>query len=152
MASLANVRPGESFVFVFRVTGVDPVNGISLDLYGPRNQKAATAVIAPDGSMAGNLADDPRQIQVTRVTGFTPVSVGDILENERTGETMIVRWTEINPGGQVLWSSSVATNAPRYNAKGWSVVGHIDIEPTTITPSVVSGVVSIPAASVIGNA
>ena len=79
MATLADLVPGDQFLFACSVTAVDQVTGLSLGLYGPGRALAATAVISPAGVMSGQLAAAPDQVPVTIVTGFAPVSVGDVL-------------------------------------------------------------------------
>jgi hypothetical protein len=124
VATLADLRPGDQFLFATKVTSVD-ATGMGLALYGPGRVQAATAVIAPDGTMTGSLAAPPGQVPVTVVTGFTPVSAGDIMENGQTGETAVVRWSQIQADGTVLWSSSAAHRVV-YPAAGWTVISHVD--------------------------
>jgi len=125
MATLADLVPGDQFLFACSVTAVDQVTGLSLGLYGPGRALAATAVISPAGVMSGQLAAAPDQVPVTIVTGFAPVSVGDVLENT-AGETLVARWSQISPDGTVTWSSS-ADHRVIYPAAGWSVIGHVTL-------------------------
>jgi hypothetical protein len=125
MTTLADLTPGEQVLFAFAVTAVDPAAGISLGLYGPGRILAATAVIAPSGAMTGQLAAAPAQVPVTVVTGFTPVSVGDIMTSDTTGETMVCRWSQIGPDGTVTWSAAPGHQVI-YPARGWTVAGHAD--------------------------
>lgn len=126
MTTLAELQPGNQFLFACQVNTVDPTAGISLSLYGPGRVKAADATIAVDGSMSGTLAATPDQVPVNIVTGFVPVSVGDVLENDKSGDTAVCRWSQINPDGSVIWASSPAKRVV-YSSNGWSVVGHVDL-------------------------
>lgn len=125
MITLADVTPGTQFLFACQVTTVD-AQGTALDLYGPGRTLAAVAVIAPTGVMSGQLSAPPDQVPVTVVTGFAPVSVGDVLENQRTGETAVCRWSQISPDGTVQWASAAAHQVI-YPAQGWTVIGHADL-------------------------
>jgi hypothetical protein len=137
MATLANLRAGDQFIFVNLVKSVSVVDGIVLELYGPSNKKAADGLILPDGSITGHLTDDPRKIPVMVVTGFTPVSVGDILENAHTGETMVCRWSSINPAGKAFWSPA-SNGQPVYPTNNWSIIGHVDLSSTRADTTVQS--------------
>jgi hypothetical protein len=75
--------------------------------------------------MTGQLAAAPDQVPVTVVTGFTPVSVGDVLENGQTGETAVCRYSQITADGTVQWASA-ASHRVIYPAQGWTVIGHVD--------------------------
>ena len=127
MTVLSDLRARQLFLYVGRVTAVDAVNGMDLDLYGPSRTKTATAHIAIDGTMTGQLAAAPNETPVMVVTAnFAPISVGDILENVKTGETLVCRVSRISPKGVVMWSSSV-NGTVAYTADNWNVVGHIDL-------------------------
>lgn len=126
MTTLADLKTGDEFLFACQVTSVDPTAGTGLSLYGPGRAQAATAVIAPSGAMTGQLAAPANQVPVTVVTGFTPVSVGDVLANDRTGETMVCRWSAIGPDGSVTWSASLSAQVI-YPAAGFTVIGHVSL-------------------------
>ena len=126
MTTLADLQPGEQFLFACQVTAVDQVTGMSLSLFGPGRVEAATAVIAPNGAMTGQLAAPPDQVPVTIITGFAPVGMGDVMQSDSTGETMVARWSSIGPDGTVTWSSS-AHHAVIYPAYGWTNIGHVDL-------------------------
>jgi hypothetical protein len=81
-------------------------------------------VISPAGVMSGQLAAAPGQVPVTVVTGFAPVAVGDVLQNDRTGETLVARWSQIGPDGSVTWASA-AGHQVIYTAQGWTAIGHV---------------------------
>lgn len=125
MPALADLKAGDQFLFVAKVSAVDAA-GYHLDLFGPAAVIAGSAVIGPDGVMAGQLALPAAQVPVTVVTGLVPVAVGDVLENARTGETMVCRWSAVAPDGTVTWSPSVSHQVT-YPASGWTVIGHIDL-------------------------
>jgi len=124
MTSLADLRPGDQFLFACQVTTLDG-NGLGVALYGPARTEAATATISPAGVMSGQLAAPPDQVPVTLVTGFAPVSVGDVMENA-AGETLVARWSQISPDGTVTWSSS-ADHRVIYPAAGWTNIGHLTL-------------------------
>lgn len=125
MTTLADLVTGDQFLFACQVTSVDATAGIGLALYGPGRVQAAAAAISPAGVMSGQLAAAPDQVPVTLVTGFAPVSTGDVLQNGQTGETAVCRWSQIGGDGTVTWSSSV-DHRVIYPAAGWVVVGHVD--------------------------
>lgn len=124
MTTLADLVTGQEFLFIGQVTALDPVAGLTLSLFGPASALAGSAVIAPTGAMSGQLAAAPGQVPVTVVTGFAPVSVGDVLANNRTGETMVCRWSAIGPDGAVTWSSAPVPQVT-YPSAGWTVIGHV---------------------------
>ena len=126
MPTLADLAAGEQFLFACQVTSVDPAAGIGLTLYGPGRAQAATATIAPAGTMTGQLAAAPAQVPVTIVTGFAPISTGDVLENATTGETAVCRWSQIDPDGTVTWASAT-DHQVEYPAQGWTVISHVDL-------------------------
>jgi hypothetical protein len=125
VTTLADLQPGDEFLFACQVTSLDPTAGLGLALYGPGRVEAATAVIAPTGVMTGQLAAAPAQVPVTVITGFAPVTVGDILVNDATGETMLCRWSQIGPDGTVTWAAAPGHQVI-YPARGWTVAGHAD--------------------------
>lgn len=126
MTTLADLRPGDEFLFACQVTALDQVTGLSLSLFGPASALAGSAVISPAGVMSGQLAAAPGQVPVTVVTGFAPVSVGDVMQNDRTGETLVARWSQIGPDGSVTWASA-AGHQVVYTGQGWTVIGHVTL-------------------------
>jgi hypothetical protein len=124
MTTLADLAAGDEFLFIGQVTALDPVAGLSLSLFGPASAMAGSAVIAPSGVMSGQLAAAPNEVPVTLVTGFAPVAVGDVLQNDRTGETLVARWSQIGPDGSVTWASA-AGHEVVYSGQGWTAVGHV---------------------------
>jgi hypothetical protein len=123
VTTLAAVKPGDQFLFVCQVTALDATTGIGLSLYGPGRDLAATATIGPDGAMAGQLAMTPDQISVNTITGYTPISAGDVLTRDGSGDTFVCRWAQISEDGSVLWSAS-PNHAVVYPAAGWTIIGH----------------------------
>ena len=124
MTTLADLVTGDEFLFIGQVTALDPVAGLTLSLFGPASALAGSAVIAPTGVMSGQLAAAPGQVPVTVVTGFAPVAVGDVMQNDRTGETMVARWSQIDPNGAVTWASA-ASHQVVYSGQGWTTIGHV---------------------------
>jgi hypothetical protein len=125
MTMLADLLPGDQFLFACQVTSLDAQAGMGLALYGPDRTIAASSVISPAGVMSGQLAAPADQVPVTVVTGFAPVSVGDVMESEATGETYVARWSQIEADGAVTWSSS-ADHRVIYPAAGWANIGHVN--------------------------
>lgn len=125
MATLADVRRGDVFLAGLRCSAADQAAGLTLGLYGPHRDKMADAQITPAGVITGQLAAAPGLIPVQLVTGYAPVSVGDVLQSS-TGETMVCQWTQAGPDGTVLWSSSAGHHVV-YPAAGWTVAGHVDL-------------------------
>ncbi len=130
MTTLSAVRRGDVFLAGFRCTAADQVAGLTLGLYGPHRDKMADVQIDPGGTITGTLAAAADLIPVQLVTGFAPVSVGDVLQSA-AGETMVCQWTRIGPDGTVLWSSSAGHHVV-YPAAGWQIIGHVDL-PVTLT-------------------
>jgi hypothetical protein len=126
MTTLADLAPGEQFLMACQVVTIDPVIGMTLSLFGPASAQAGTAVIAPSGAMTGQLMTTPSQVPVDIVTGLAPTTVGDVLTNDTTGETVVCRWSQITPGGQSVWSSS-ADHLVVYASSGWTVIGHVSL-------------------------
>ena len=125
MTTLADVRRGDVFLAGARCSAVDAVAGLTLGLYGPGRDKMADVQVTPAGAVTGQLAAAPNLIPVQLVTGFAPVSVGDVMQSA-AGETVVCQWTRIGPDGAVLWSSSAGHHVV-YPAAGWQVVGHVDL-------------------------
>jgi hypothetical protein len=126
VTTLADVRRGDVFLTGVRCSAADQAAGLTLGLYGPHRDKMADAQITPAGVITGQLAAAPALIPVQLVTGLAPLSAGEVLENAQTGETAVVRYSQIQPDGTVVWSSSVAHRVI-YPAAGWTVVGHVDL-------------------------
>ncbi len=126
MTSLADVRRGDVFLVGVKCTDADLLLGLTVALYGPHRDKMADGQIAPGGQITGALVTTPDQIPVQLVTGLVPVSVGDILQNGVSGETLVCMWSHINLDGSVLWSSA-ASHAVVYPVAGWIVIGHVDL-------------------------
>lgn len=124
MTTLADLSAGSQFLFVAVISSVDDA-GYHLDLFGPAANAAGTAVIGPDGTMTGALTVPAAQVPVTVTTGQAPVSVGDVMESQSSGETVVCRWSQVGADGTVTWASA-ATPVVVYPAAGWAVIGHID--------------------------
>lgn len=124
MTTLGALTAGEEFLFACQVVSNDPVNGLSLTLYGPARQQAGTASISTTGVMSGQLAAPLDQTPVTTVTGYAPVAVGDLMQSDATGETMVARWSDISADGTVMWSAAVDHRVV-YPAAGWTNIGHV---------------------------
>jgi hypothetical protein len=60
------------------------------------------------------------------VTQFAAVSVGDVLSNDASGETVVVRWVTVQSDGSYLWSPAPSGGVV-YKTAGWTIVGHISL-------------------------
>lgn len=132
MTTLADVQVNQQFPFVSQVQALDATAGITLGLFGSQHQQIATITIAPDGTVAGTMQIAPADVPVTIIQGFNLVAAGDILANDKTGETMVCRWAVTQNDGSVIWGASTDKQVS-YSADGWTTVGHID--PNTLTTS-----------------
>jgi hypothetical protein len=125
MTTLSDLTPGQAFMFVAQVTAIDAA-GTHLSLFGPASAAGGSALMAPGGALSGQLTTAPAQIPVTVVTQFATVSVGDVLSNNASGETMVARSVTVTPGGSYQWSSSPAGGVV-YKTDGWTVIGHVSL-------------------------
>ena len=125
MTTLADLPPGDQFLFVGLITAIDS-SGFHMTLYGPESAAAATALIDTNGVMTGQLEAPANQAAVTVVTGFAPLSVGDVVVSDRTGETVVVRSAWITHDGVSMWSSTADAKVA-YPATGWTVIGHVSL-------------------------
>lgn len=123
--TLASLTAGQTVLFVADVSAIDGA-GFHIDLYGPDRALAGTVVIGLDGTFSGGLAAAPADVPVTVVTGFTPVSEGDVLSSDATGETMVARAVRVDASGTYLWSSSPDFKVA-YPATGWTILSHVDL-------------------------
>jgi hypothetical protein len=125
MTTLADLTPGQAFMFVAEVTAIDGA-GTHLSLFGPASAAGGSALMAPGGALSGQLTTAPAQIPVTVVTQFAAVSVGDVLSNNASGETVVVRAVAVTADGSYQWSSSPSGGVV-YKTAGWTVVGHVSL-------------------------
>jgi hypothetical protein len=125
VATLADLAAGQAFMFLSVVTSIDTA-GTHLSLFGPASAAGGNALIAPDGSMTGQLTSPPAQIPVTLASQFTAVSAGDVLANNRTGETMVVRTVAVASDGSYRWSPAPSGGVV-YTTVDWTTVGHVDL-------------------------
>jgi len=89
MTTLADLTAGQAFMFVAQVTAKDAAGG--------------TALMDPAGVLTGQLTSPAAQIPVTVVTQFAQVSAGDVLSNDATGETVVVRKVTVTADGSYQW-------------------------------------------------
>jgi hypothetical protein len=75
--------------------------------------------VAPDLTIGGALTDPLDQIPVS--LAGRPFSIGDVVMNAATRETMVVRdaWLEV---GGFRWSNA-PTRTPAYPTDGWGRIG-----------------------------
>jgi hypothetical protein len=125
MTVLTDLTFGDQFLFVAQVTAIDGA-GYHLALYGPGSVQAATALIDGSGTMSGTLTASAAVTPVTLVTGFAPVTAGDVLSSDRTGETLVARVAWITSGGESMWADTPDAKVA-YPASGWTVIGHVNL-------------------------
>lgn len=125
MTTLADLTPGQAFMFVAQVTAIDG-SGTHLSLFGPASAAGGTALMDPAGALTGQLTTAPAQIPVTVVTQFETVSAGDVLSNDATGETMVARAVTVQSDGSYLWSPAPSGGVV-YKTDGWTVIGHVTL-------------------------
>ena len=125
MTALADLTAGQAFIFVAQVTAIDTA-GVHLSLFGPASAAGGTALMDPTGVLTGQLTTPAAQIPVTVVTQFAAVSVGDVLANDTSGETVVARAVTVQADGSYLWSSSLAGGV-QYRTGGWTIIGHVSL-------------------------
>lgn len=125
MAALADLTPGQAFMFVAEVTAIDAA-GTHLSLFGPASAAGGTALMDPAGALTGQLTTPAAQIPVTVVTQFETVGAGDVLSNDATGETMVARAVTVRPDGSYQWSPAPSGGVV-YKTDGWTVIGHVSL-------------------------
>ena len=129
MPMMSEVPVGQQFPFVSQVSANSATTGMDLTLYGQDHEQVATINISPTGTVTGTMSMDPSTIPVTIIESFTPVTPGDVLSNDNTGETLVCRWSKTKPDGSVIWGASLNQSVV-YSPVGWSVIGHITL-PTS---------------------
>lgn len=127
MTTLGDILAGEAFVIIARVTGRGPA-GITASLFTASATPAGQFTIAAaDGTITGQItAVPPASTPVTKVTRWTVVAVGDILQRDQTGETMVARAVDVAADGTFVWYASTARRAG-YTVEGWTRIGHTDL-------------------------
>lgn len=125
MTTLADLQPGQAFMFVAQVTAIDAA-GTHLSLFGPASAAGGTALIAPGGVLTGQLTAPAASIPVQVVTQFQQVTAGDVLANDATGETLVARAVTVQPDGTCLWSPA-PSGGVMYKTAGWTVIGHVSL-------------------------
>jgi hypothetical protein len=125
VTALSDLTAGQAFIFIAQVTAIDAA-GVHLSLFGPASAAGGSALMDPAGVLTGQLTSPAAQIPVTVTTQFATISVGDVLSNNTSGETMVARAVQVQPDGSYQWSSSPAGGVV-YRPEGWSVVGHVSL-------------------------
>lgn len=125
MTVLTDLKVSDQFLYVAQVATIDQA-GYHLTLYGPASLSAATALIDANGVMTGNLSQAPSATPVTVVTGFVPVSVGDVLVSSASGETLVARAVWITAQGVPMWANTPDMKVA-YPATGWTTIGHVTL-------------------------
>jgi hypothetical protein len=125
VTTLADIQPGQAFMFVAQVTAIDGA-GTHLSLFGPASAAGGTALMDPSGVLTGQLTSAPADIPVTVVTQFATVSAGDVLQNDGTGETVVARAVAVQDDGSYQWSPAPAGGVV-YLTAGWTIIGHVDL-------------------------
>jgi hypothetical protein len=125
MTTLADLTAGQAFMFVAQVTAIDAA-GVHLSLFGPAQSAGGAALMDPTGALTGHLTSPATQIPVTVVTQFEAVSVGDVLANAVSGETMVARAVTVQPDGTYQWSPA-PSGGVIYTTGGWGIIGHVSL-------------------------
>jgi hypothetical protein len=125
VTTLADLTAGQAFMFIAQVTAKDSA-GTHLALFGPASAAGGTALIDGAGVLTGNLTTAASAIPVTVVTQFAQVSVGDVLSNNNTGETVVARAVQVQPDGSYQWSSSPSGGVV-YRTAGWTIIAHVTL-------------------------
>jgi hypothetical protein len=125
VTALADLKPGQAFMFVAQVTAIDGA-GTHLSLFGPASAAGGTALMDGNGVLTGQLTSPAAQIPVTVVTQFATVTAGDVLSNDASGETMVARAVTVQPDGSCLWSPAPSGGVV-YKTDGWTIIGHVSL-------------------------
>jgi hypothetical protein len=125
VTTLADLKAGQAFMFVAQVTAIDQA-GVHLSLFGPASAAGGSALMDPAGVLTGNLTSPAAQIPVTVVTQYAAVSVGDVLANDGSGETMVARAVTVQSDGSYQWSPSPAGGVV-YRTAGWTIIGRVSL-------------------------
>jgi len=134
---LGNMAPGQEFVFAFHVTSTALRNTVT-DMYGPGQILAGHVTFAQSGTITGTLANPASNTPVVAVQGFVPVGIGDVVENNATGETKVCRWAGIAADGYSVWSAS-AGHQVVYPGDGWTVIGTAALAPAGAKAGLATG-------------
>jgi hypothetical protein len=125
VTTLADLGAGQAFMFVAQVTAIDSA-GTHLSLFGPASAAGGTALMDPSGVLTGQLTSAPADIPVTVVTQFAAVSIGDVLQNDTSGETVVARAVAVQVDGSYEWSPA-ASGGVVYLTAGWTIIAHVDL-------------------------
>ena len=122
MTMLTDLRQGDLFLLGVKVIDRS-IAGLQCTLFTTDRVALGSLLIAPDGTMTGNLSGPANTTPVTTLDrAFQP---GDVVTNNANGETLVVRSVWITEEGW-RWSSSLKRNSI-YSSKDWTVIGSVTL-------------------------
>ena len=127
MTTFADLVPGDAFILLARVSALDQINGMTLVFFGPDRQPQGQLAVSPAGVVSGQFANAANQTPVRVVNNFRTIGVGNVMQNRRTGETVVVRQVHIELDGSYQWASSL-TSPVWYTTDDWQLVGNVNIQ------------------------
>jgi hypothetical protein len=118
---LGQLPVGSIVLFGARLEERDPTTGLRFRLFTRDRIARAQLQIAPDLSITGSFLFPPSQVPVDPTT--VPFAVGDVVINDQTSETLVVRevWSTVEQYG-FLWSNTLKRR-PVYTPDGWTKAG-----------------------------
>jgi hypothetical protein len=116
---------GSIILFGARLEQRDPTTGLRFRIFSRDRIARATLQVAPDLSVTGQFLFPPGQVPVDPTT--VPFAVGDVVTNDQTAETLVVRevWSTVEQYG-FLWSNTLKRR-PAYTPDGWTKVGTVTL-------------------------
>jgi hypothetical protein len=122
---LEQLPVGSIVLFGARLEERDPTAGLRFRLFTRDRVARAQLQVHPDLSITGAFLFPPAQVPVDPTT--TPFAAGDVVANDGTGETLVVRevWSTVEQYG-FLWSNTTRRR-PVYTPDGWTKVGTVTL-------------------------
>lgn len=116
---------GARWLLGFVVTAKDQVAGLTSDVHASGPTVDGSLLIAPDGTITGAITTPLSALDVAVLRG-APVQPGDVLQNDRTGETLVVRsaWLD-SEDREWRWTDSATGPMPVYPTDGWTRIGEV---------------------------
>ena len=116
---------GSIILFGVRLEERDPTAGLRFRVYTRDRVARAVLQVAPDLSVTGSFLFPPAEVPVDPTT--VPFRAGDVVSNDQTGETLVVRevWSTVEQYG-FLWSNTLKRR-PAYTPDGWTKAGTVTL-------------------------
>ena len=112
---LADLPTGSTLLLPCRLTAKSAA-GVTLDMIAADRTATGTVQIAePGGAVTGTYTADPREQPVHAVA--ITMAVGDQMQNQKTGEVVIVQAVGLPPNGS-RWSNAPG-GTPSFTGEGW---------------------------------